>query len=164
MLIMKRLIPLLFVLALCLSCKEDFIGQYPVDSIPPSKVLNAVVENYPGRVVITYDLPNDTDLLYVKAVYTDAHGQKNEVRASNFKNKLEIKGFAKSQPQSVQLISVDRSQNESDPLRVDIEPLEETIDGLCFEMNRKCNAFSCNCRNCTVSWKPKTNCFCKTVH
>ena len=57
---MKRLIPLLFVLALCLSCKEDFIGQYPVDSIPPSKVLNAVVENYPGRVVITYDLPNDT--------------------------------------------------------------------------------------------------------
>lgn len=127
MLIMKRLIPLLFVLALCLSCKEDFIGQYPVDSVPPSKVLNAVVENYPGRVVITYDLPNDTDLLYVKAVYTDAHGQKNEVRASNFKNKLEIKGFAKSQPQSVQLISVDRSQNESDPLRVDIEPLDSPI-------------------------------------
>ena len=123
---MKRLF--LFALPLLMvACQEDFIGQYPVDSIPPSKVSNAVVENYPGKVVITYDLPSDTDLLYVKAVYKDSHGEKNEVRASNFKNQLEIKGFSKSERQSIELVSVDRSQNESEPLRVEIEPLDSPI-------------------------------------
>ena len=124
---MKRFYSLLFVLALLPACKEYYIGQYPVDDVPPAKVINAVVENFPGRVVITYDLPNDTDLLYVKAVYTDSHGEKNEVRASNFKNKLEIKGFARAGHQSVELISVDRSQNESEPLRVEIEPQDSPI-------------------------------------
>lgn len=109
------------------ACEEDFIGQYPVDDVAPAKVSNATVENLPGRVKISYSLPNDTDLLYVKAVYTDSHGKKQEVRASNFKNSMEIKGFAKSASQKIDLVSVDRSQNESDPVSITIEPLDAPI-------------------------------------
>lgn len=124
---MKRLLLFIALPLMFIACEDDYIGQYPVDSVPPAKVSNAQVENLPGRVVITYNLPKDTDLLYVKAVYTDSHGKKNEVRASNFKNQLEIKGFARSERQSIELVSVDRSQNESEPLTVEIEPMDSPI-------------------------------------
>lgn len=125
--IMKRIITLLSLTLMFAACEAEYIGQYPIDDEAPSKVSNAQVENLPGKVKISYTLPNDTDLLYVKAVYKDAQGKKQEVRASNFKNSMEIKGFARSENQTIELVSVDRSQNESDPLRVEIAPLDAPI-------------------------------------
>ena len=124
---MKHSINLIMLAMILSACESEFIGQYPVDDVPPAQVSNAQVENKNGGAVISYTLPNDTDLLYVKAVYTDSHGQQNEVRASMFKNSLEIKGFARSQKHNVQLISVDRSQNESAPVVVEIEPKDSPI-------------------------------------
>ncbi len=109
------------------SCEEEYIGQYPVDNIPPQKVSNPVVTNLKGGATIKYDLPGDKDLLYVKALYTLPNGEQKEKLASAFVNELTIKGFAKSAKTTVRLITIDRSQNESAPVEVEIEPLSSPI-------------------------------------
>ena len=90
--------------ALLVACNEDFIGQYPVDNVAPASVSDVRVENLPGSAMISYSLPNETDLLYVKAVYTDSHGVKTEVKSSVFKDNVVLKGFGRSKKQTVQLV------------------------------------------------------------
>lgn len=114
-------------LLLAVSCKNDYVGQFPIDKIPPQQVSNVLVENLEGKVELTYRLPNEPDLLYVKAVYLNTKGEQKEVRASVFSNTMEIPGFGRSKKTTVQLISVDRSQNESGAVMVEIEPLDSPI-------------------------------------
>ncbi len=109
------------------SCTEEQIGQYPVDDIPPQEVLNPVVENFKGGASITYDLPGDKDLQYVKAVYSLPTGEVKEKLASSFINELTIEGFARAAKTNVNLISVDKSRNESDPVIIEIEPADSPI-------------------------------------
>ena len=110
-----------------ISCQQEQIGQYPIDEIAPQKVANPVVQNLKGKAIITYNLPEDDDLLYVKALYKLPNGKEKEVIASSFINSIIITGFAKSTKSVVQLISVDRSQNESEPVIVEVEPLDSPI-------------------------------------
>jgi len=119
---------IIFILCLAFfSCKEDPIGQMPIHTKPPKPVIDPVVTNLPGGARIQYQLPDETDLLYVKAVFTLPNGSVQEVRTSSFSNTLEIKGFAKSTKMTIPLISVDRSRNESDPVYVEIEPEDSPI-------------------------------------
>ena len=125
---MKSIITVLFLcLILFVGCEEDYIGQFPVDGIAPKQVSGVQVENLAGMAKLTYSLPNETDMLYVKAVYTNEQGEEKEVRSSVFSNTMEIRGFGHSKKVSVKLISVDRSQNESAPVMVEIEPLDSPI-------------------------------------
>lgn len=110
-----------------ISCKEDIIGQYPVDKIPPGSIENPSVENFPGRSKITYKLPPDDDLLYVKAQYVRPNGKQVEERVSYLNNTIEVKGFGKSKKTTVKLIAVDRSRNESRPVSLEIEPEDSPI-------------------------------------
>lgn len=109
------------------SCSEGYIGQYPIDKIPPGKIKNPEVNNFPGGSEIIYEIPDDDDFLYVKAQYTLPNGKQKEVRSSFLQNSVMLKGFGKSQNTTARLISVDRSQNESEPLLVDIEPEDSPI-------------------------------------
>ncbi|RIH67241.1 DUF4959 domain-containing protein [Mariniphaga sediminis] len=109
------------------NCEEESIGQFPIDSISPQPVANVQVENLPGSVKLTYNLPEEEDLLYVKAIYPLSGGVEGESKTSVFSNTMLIKGFGKSQKHTIQLISVDRSRNESEPVFVEIEPLDAPI-------------------------------------
>jgi hypothetical protein len=115
------------VVLLSVSCKEEPIGQYPVDNTPPQRISNPVVANLKGGALITYDLPSEKDLLYVKAEYTLPNGQKKEMRTSAYTNTIRIDGFSRSTKAPVYLICVDRSRNESEPVRCEIEPLDSPI-------------------------------------
>lgn len=125
----------LFIIAvLCqvfFSCKEDPIGQMPLDKTPPKPISNPVVTNVPGGAKIKYQLPDETDLLYVKAVFTLPNGTEQEVKTSVFFNTLEISGFGKSSKMTIPLITVDRSRNESEPVYVEIEPEDSPIYDIC---------------------------------
>jgi hypothetical protein len=116
-------------LMLFVACSEDFTGQFPVDKTPPSPVTVAPdgVVNFPGGATITYQLPDETDLLYVKAVYRLPNGTVQEAKASAFSSSLTIKGFGKGVATKVQLVSVDRSRNESQSVEVDIHPEDSPI-------------------------------------
>ncbi len=121
----------LLVIFLCIilfiGCKEDYIGQFPVDKVAPQQISGVRVENLAGMAKLTYTLPNEPDMLYVKAVYVNEKEEQKEVRASVFSNTMVIRGFGRSKKVLIKLISVDRSQNESDPVMVEIEPMDSPI-------------------------------------
>ncbi len=112
---------------LYMGCKEESIGQYPVDSIAPNPVSNVKVQNTKGGAVLTYNIPDDKDLLYVKAMYELPNGQRKEKKTSVYNNSIIIQGFAKATAATVQLVAVDRSQNESLPVEVNINPDDSPI-------------------------------------
>jgi hypothetical protein len=108
------------------ACEEEPIGQQPTDSVPPGAVSNVTVENIAGGARLTYTLPEDEDLLYVKAVYL-RNGEVCESRTSLYKDTLKIEGFGDTQSREVKVIAVDRSRNESTPVPATVEPLEPPV-------------------------------------
>lgn len=69
-----------FIIVLLVGCHGEIIDWLPPkDSIAPGTVSNVQVENLPGAARITYDLPDDEDLLAVEAVYT-INGKSGKVR------------------------------------------------------------------------------------
>jgi hypothetical protein len=108
------------------ACEEEPVGQIPVDSVPPEAVSGVVVENIAGGAKLTYNLPDDEDLLYVKAVYS-RNGEICESRTSLYKDTLKVEGFGDMQSHEVKVIAVDRSRNESAPVTVSIQPLEPDV-------------------------------------
>lgn len=127
---MKNYIYLILSLVLLFmnSCKEEGIGQYPIDAVAPGKVTNVgVIESFGGGVKIRYEIPNDDDLLYIKADYKLDDGRPMEVISSLYNNTMSIVGFAKEEERTIELRSVDRSQNISEPVFVKVTPKRSPI-------------------------------------
>lgn len=126
---LQRLVNYLFLLAIAsctLSCKEDADFREPSvdDGSVPEVVSNVNVENLAGKAKITYKLPNDKKLLYVKAIYKLANGSDFEAKSSYYKDTLLVEGFADTEEHEVRLYSVSRSEVASEPLVVKVKPLE----------------------------------------
>jgi hypothetical protein len=109
------------------SCKEDQLSPVENDGTAPSPITNPMVENLSGAAKITYSLPSDKDLLYVKASYTNKKGTTYEVKASYYTNSLTIEGFADTSVYLVNLYAVDRSGNESNAVAIDVKPLTPPV-------------------------------------
>lgn len=118
---------MLFCALLLHACSEEPIGQTPTDKIPPGPITNPSVENTPGGAIITYTLPDDEDLLYVKAVYELTGGVIAETKSSVYLDTLSILGFGDTKEREVTLIAVDRSENESKPVQVKVQPLTPPV-------------------------------------
>jgi hypothetical protein len=143
---MKKIIILTILIALSAfqACKEDPIGQTPVDNTAPGKIINPQAQPIPGGARISYELPGDDDLLYVKAVY-HLHGEEKNTAVSIYTGALEVTGFGDTGKQTVQLYCVDRSGNHSQPENVEFYPetppvvlirqtltIEEAFGGICL--------------------------------
>ncbi|MFV0269216.1 MAG: DUF5000 domain-containing lipoprotein [Draconibacterium sp.] len=140
------------ILLLVTGCMpEDPIGQQPTDNIAPAAPRDAFVENFNGSATISYTIPDDEDLLYVKATY-DINGQIREAKSTAYSNSIEVSGFGDTLVHQVRLTSVDRSRNESAPLMVKVKPLTPPVD-LIFESFKMINAFG----GVQVSWKNQAN-------
>lgn len=115
-------------LALLGSCtKEEENGIKENNSNPPGLVSNVKVVNEHGAATISYSLPSDPDLLYVKAMYTLANGTKREVKASTYTNTLKVDGFSDTLKHTVQLVAVNKSEVASAAVDVTVEPLVSPI-------------------------------------
>lgn len=125
---MKNYFLLLAVLVfIAFACKDEPVGQQPTDDVVPGAISNVKVQNTPGGAILTYKLPTDEDLLYIKAVFNLKDGLKSESRASMYTDTLRVAGFGDMLPREVTLIAVDRSRNESAPVKVTINPLEPSV-------------------------------------
>lgn len=125
---MKNSIFMLIVLGfIAFACNKEPIGQTPTDSAPPGPVSNVKVVNTLGGAILTYSLPQDEDLLYVKAVYSLKDGVMSEARSSLYSDTLKVVGFGDTQERQVKLIAVDRSRNESPEVVITIAPLEPPV-------------------------------------
>lgn len=103
------------------GCKEEFVGQPPIDNIAPGVITNPTVENLPGGAKITYQMPEDKDLLCVKAFYT-INGVLKNTTSSMYSNSLIVEGFGSTDPQKIMLHCIDRSNNLSEGVEVMINP------------------------------------------
>ncbi|MCU7550222.1 DUF4959 domain-containing protein [Chitinophagaceae bacterium LB-8] len=110
------------------SCQKDE-GHQPVssDQSIPVVVSNVQVENRPGKAKITYSIPSDKNLLYVKAEYLPSSGELAETKASYYQDSLILEGFADTLEHEVKLYSVSRSGVQSAPVVIKIKPLEAPI-------------------------------------
>ncbi|MEO6230319.1 MAG: DUF4959 domain-containing protein [Ferruginibacter sp.] len=111
------------------SCNKDLETHNPLKDDPtvPAQISNVSVVNKDGGSVITYTVPNDPHLLYVKAVYTRTNGDVAESKASYYSNSVVAEGFADTLEHEVKLYSVNRSEITSAPVVVKIKPLEAAI-------------------------------------
>jgi hypothetical protein len=124
-------ISILFLMLAFFACSEDFKHE-PIgggDSNTPGPLKNAQVkENIAGGAIITYELPDNLDALYVKAVYTTSQGIQKDVIASSYLNSLTIKGLGDTNARNVKLYVVNRQEKTSSPVEVTINPLTPPVE------------------------------------
>lgn len=119
----KRNLLLLIIISigLILGCQKD--GNSPIDKsgTPPGVISNPIVKNLPGGAEITYTLPKDQNLLYVKATY-EVNGTAREAKSSFYKKSILIEGYGDTAIHKVTLYAVSRSEVLSKPVAVNIQP------------------------------------------
>jgi len=118
-----------YVLALIglISCDSPETWNAGTDSVAPGAVTNAVAIATPGGAIITYDIPNDIDLLGVKAVFEGNDGKNKEVFSSVNRDTIDIVGLGDTLSREVKLYAVDRGMNESEPLALNFNPKESPV-------------------------------------
>ncbi|PWG78201.1 DUF5000 domain-containing lipoprotein [Pararcticibacter amylolyticus] len=126
---MKRTYFLLLLLVLNLavqSCSDDQFSSLTKGGGAPGPVRDVRVENLPGAVKLSYVLPADENLLYVKAVYRLKSGEV-ESKASYLTDNITLEGFGDESEREVTLYAVSRSEKESAPVTVTIKPLTAPV-------------------------------------
>ncbi len=143
--------PLYITILLLSACSDEKItSPYEQLGVKPDQVKNIVVKNIPGGAEISYSLPKNDDLLYVKAVYYIRNGVRREAKASYHKNTLIVDGFPQVGTYDVDLYTVGRSEIQSDPITVQVHPetppviaafqsleLRETFGGVAISFENK---------------------------
>lgn len=139
----ERLTALL--LSLCMvflvyNCKESTGPELSGDgSSEPGKVRNAKVENVPGGANISYTLPENGNISFVKAVYSTKAKGEQEVKSSIYKDSLAVRGFADTTSKKVKLYTYN-GKIKSKPITVTAHPLRPTFKKV-FESISIDNAF-----------------------
>ena len=110
-----------------MACDEPPKGPLVNDGTAPGVISNPRVKNMPGGAEITYDIPKDADALYVEGRYK-RNGKTVVARSSVHKNTLTIEGLSSTEPQEIELITVDRSENRSAAVKVTVNPLESHLN------------------------------------
>lgn len=103
------------------SCSEESVGQTPTNKTPPSQVTNIQVESIPGGAKITYHLPKETDISYVRGEYI-YQGKKRVVRASAYSEAMIIEGLGSTEPVDITIYTVNHSEVTSEPYKTSFTP------------------------------------------
>jgi hypothetical protein len=109
------------------ACKKS--NQCNGDQTAPAPVTNAQVQNLPGAAKITYTLPSNANLLYVKAEW-EVNGVVKNVKSSVYQNNVVIEGFGNTDERKIKLYAVSQCDVASEPLEVTIKPLPPAIEGV----------------------------------
>ena len=119
----KAVLFLLFIFAAIISCSD----HEDLEISPPGILSNVSVTPTNGGGIISYTLPSDDDILYVKAVYTNSQGEEVFRVSSKHNSTIEVNGLSQSTPVNVKLFVVDVNENISETVAIDFTPLESFI-------------------------------------
>ncbi|HWK57716.1 MAG TPA: DUF5000 domain-containing lipoprotein [Parapedobacter sp.] len=109
------------------SCKqEEKHTPHEQDGWVPDPVGQISVENLPGGAKLTYTLPDNPELLYVKAEF-ETQGQLRTAKATYYNNTLLLEGFGDTLHHDVKVYAVSRSEVHSDPVVVTVKPLKPPL-------------------------------------
>ncbi len=119
----KTLLFSIFAVATFFSCTTD----KDLDTKAPEIVTNITVTPTNGGGIISYSLPTDADILYVKAVYTNSQGEAVFRVSSKHTSAIEVNGLNQTTPLKVKLYVIDESENSSEAAEIEFTPLESFI-------------------------------------
>ena len=114
---------LLLLISIVVSCESED----KKDTTPPGEVTITSTEATYGGAIISYTLPNDDDILYVRADYTNGKGEAVFRTVSKHVNQIEVSGFVVEEDVTVSLTVVDENQNKSKAVEHEIRPLQSFI-------------------------------------
>ena len=120
---MKKLFLLTILIFTVNSCSKQDDG----DTTPPSVLTIDSVTPTNGGGIISYTLPNDDDILYVRAEYTNSNGVDVTRASSGYNNSIEIDGLNQTTALTITLYVIDENYNQSPPIYVELVPLESFI-------------------------------------
>jgi len=108
------------------SCKEDLEFRDPLGTDPsvPSQISDTKIISLPGKVKITYKVPADPNLAYVKAEFQLKSGMMFETKTSIYNDTLTVEGFADTLEHEVKIYSVSKSEVASAPIAIKVKALE----------------------------------------
>lgn len=112
-----------FVFLLLWSCESDKAG----DNSPPGVLTVLEVTPTNGGAVISYVLPADNDILYVRADYTNGKGEHVFRSVSKHVNEIEVSGFLLEEDVTISLSVVDENENFSNAVELVVRPLKSFI-------------------------------------
>ena len=121
--IIKILAIILISFTTLIGCKDD----ENQDSIPPGSLTIENIIPTNGGGIISYVLPEDSDILFVRAEYTNSLGVDVYRVSSSHNNSIEIDGLNQNTPIQVRLFVVDENENMSQPVEVEFTPLPSFI-------------------------------------
>lgn len=125
---MKTSIFYVLFLLICIGCNDERRSPYGKnDGMAPDPVTGVNVTNINGGAILRYTLPDNSDLLYVKALYFNSRNEEQEVRSSMYNDSLVIANLGDMNEREVRLYAVDRTENISKPTIVKIQPLEPSV-------------------------------------
>ena len=105
------------------SCESDKAG----DNSPPGVLTVLEVTPTNGGAVISYVLPADNDILYVRADYTNGKGEHVFRSVSKHVNEIEVSGFLLEEDVTISLSVVDENENFSNAVELVVRPLKSFI-------------------------------------
>lgn len=120
---------------LIIGCRDQEMGPLSKGGPAPVVVSNVIVNPLHGGAEISYTLPEDPNLLYVKAVYEIRPGKPLEQIATFYNSYLKIEGFADTAEHEVKLYSVSRSGIYSEPVVIHVTPLSAPIINVYKSLN-----------------------------
>ncbi len=128
---MKKLyfIAALILTALGYSCtKEDRPDHIDPNAPAPAQVSSIKVQEKPGAATLSYRIPADPNLSYVKAVYEIQPGVFREARSSIYTDTLALVGFGDTLTHEVKIYSVGKNEKASEPVSVNVSPQTPPIE------------------------------------
>jgi hypothetical protein len=128
---MKQIIYCLFAVIMLFAwhgcAKEDRLDHLDANAPAPAPVTNARYTAIPGGAYVTYDIPRDPNLAYVKAVFEIAPGIVREAKSSYYTDTLKLDGYGDTSLHEVMLYSVGRNEKSAEPVKLQIKPLTPPV-------------------------------------
>lgn len=105
------------------GCRKETNAYIDSKAPAPAQVKEVSITSTPGGAIITYKIPDDPNLLYIKAEYEIQPNVFREAKSTYYSDSIALVGFGDTLTHEVKIYSVGRNQKESEPLTVEVTPL-----------------------------------------
>jgi len=113
------------------GCEKNNRMDFTDPNAPaPAPVTNVKVTANPGGAILTYKIPVDPNLSYVKAVYEIQPGVFREAKSSTYVDTLSLVGFGDTKSHEVKIYSVGKNEKESSPVSITVSPLTPPVKSI----------------------------------
>lgn len=110
------------------SCKkEGRIDHLDINAPAPAQISDVKVEATPGGAILTYKIPKDPNISYVKAVYDIQPGVFREAKSSIYSDTLALVGYGDTLSHEVKIYSVGKNEKVSEAISISISPLSPPV-------------------------------------